>query len=228
MLRLEEALRAEGGEDNPTPASEKVKQMAEKKEPDKEQTEPDQTEKKPKKRRLFTVKGLVFVALAVILVPCAGLLVRGSRLAGGDSQAGQEVSLGRFHYVGDNSPDSRVARAQFNLHIGLLTEVDRAGRARLKMHRYKVQQDVEELLRQAHGGDFEDPTLTELKRQIQETINLTLGKRVIADVIITDLAIERSAPKDAPGAEDVEQVRAEDPSPAEAVPVAPWREKEPA
>ncbi|MEX0866374.1 MAG: hypothetical protein WD030_03380, partial [Pirellulales bacterium] len=64
-------------------------------------------------------------------------------------------------------------------------------RQRLEMHQYRVQQNVEELLRQAHGGDFSDPTLAELKRQMQEKINDTIAVRGISDVIITDLRLQR-------------------------------------
>ena len=41
--------------------------------------------------------------------------------------------------------------------------------------------------------DFEDPALTELRRQLQETINRTLGKAIIEEVIITDLSVDRVA-----------------------------------
>ena len=60
------------------------------------------------------------------------------------------------------------------------------------MRRYAVQQDIEELLRQAHGADFADPVLGELKRQLQEQINRTLEMRAISQVIITDLELHQS------------------------------------
>jgi hypothetical protein len=79
------------------------------------------------------------------------------------------------------------------LHIGLLKVDDRVARAKLAANKFRVQQDIEELLRQAGGEDFVDPLLTELKRQLQEQINATIGMRAIAQVIITDLSIDRAA-----------------------------------
>jgi len=57
--------------------------------------------------------------------------------------------------------------------------------------RFRVQQNVEELLRRAHGGDFDDPGLGELKRQLQERINERSG-RAIAEVIVTDLKLQHN------------------------------------
>ena len=62
----------------------------------------------------------------------------------------------------------------------------------------------EELLRRAHGGDFEDPGLQELKRQLQERINQALGIRAVADVIVTDLRLRRS-PRTGPSAASTAQ-----------------------
>lgn len=106
-----------------------------------------------------------------------------------------ELSLGEFHFVPDPSEETPITRADFRLHLSLLSEVDAMTRERLATHQYRVQQNVEELLRQAHGGDFGDPALTELKRQLQEKINDTIAVRGVADVIITDLHLER---RDAP------------------------------
>ncbi len=103
----------------------------------------------------------------------------------------REISLGEFFFVPDPSEETPVARADFKLHLSLLSEVDALTRQRLEVHQYRVQQNIEELLRQAHGGDFSDPTLAELKRQMQEKINDTIAVRGISDVIITDLRLER-------------------------------------
>ncbi len=46
------------------------------------------------------------------------------------------------------------------------------------------------MLRKAHDGDFDDPSLRELKRQMQEQINQTLGMRAIAAVIMADLKLQ--------------------------------------
>ncbi|OHB73224.1 MAG: hypothetical protein A2V70_09475 [Planctomycetes bacterium RBG_13_63_9] len=102
-----------------------------------------------------------------------------------------EVSLGSFRFRADRGDASSVADAEFTLHIALLDQVDQLARGQLETHKYRLRQKVEELLRQAHGADFEDPELGGLKRQLQEQVNETLGMRVIADVIITDLELDR-------------------------------------
>lgn len=104
-----------------------------------------------------------------------------------------ELTLGEFDFEGVPLPGNPISRAQFRLHVSLLGEARYRGRMLLAEHRHKLQQEIEELLRQAHGADFEDPTLAELKRQIQATINRTLGERVIDEVIITDLSLEHVA-----------------------------------
>jgi len=74
----------------------------------------------------------------------------------------------------------------------LLDDMQHIGKIRLDDRKFKVQQEVEQLLREAAAGDFDDPKLAELKRQLQETINQVAGKRVIKEVIITDLSIHRA------------------------------------
>lgn len=102
-----------------------------------------------------------------------------------------ELTLGDFDFEGAPLPGNPIARAEFRLHVSLLDEARYRGRALLAEREHKIQQEIEELLRQAHGGDFDDPTLAELKRQIQAIINRTLGERVINEVIITDLTLKR-------------------------------------
>jgi hypothetical protein len=65
-----------------------------------------------------------------------------------------------------------------------------------------VQQGIEELLRKAASEDFQDPTFAGLKRQFQETVNGTLGERVIAEVIMTHVTVERDGPPALREAED--------------------------
>ena len=69
--------------------------------------------------------------------------------------------------------------------------VDPLVKQRLAGRKYHVQQEVEELLRKAHSGDFEDPGLQELKRQLLEQINQALNLRAVAEIIITDLKLNR-------------------------------------
>jgi flagellar basal body-associated protein FliL len=112
-----------------------------------------------------------------------------------------EIALGEFKFRADPADSGPLATARFSLHIAFAPPSDRAGRERLAERKFRVQQDVEELLRRAHGADFDDPSLRGLKRQIQEQINETLGLRAVADVIITNLTLEpvsRPASNDTP------------------------------
>jgi flagellar basal body-associated protein FliL len=142
-------------------------------------------------RRFLTPKWIAILVVVSIVIHGIGFAC--VRLASNSPPvvSRPEVSLGVFRFEAGESEVSRVAAAEFALHIALLEQVDQAARRRLEAYQFRVQQDVEELLRRAHGGDFEDPSLGELKRQLQERINETLGMRVIADVIITDLKIQR-------------------------------------
>jgi len=108
----------------------------------------------------------------------------------GQTPENLEVDLGSFQFAARPSELGTIAGAEFSLHIALLDAVDKEARQRLATHAYRVRQKVEELLRKAHGGDFEDPSLGGIKRQIQEQVNETLGMRVIADVMITNLRLQ--------------------------------------
>ncbi len=124
---------------------------------------------------------------------CAKILSRK-----GTTDSGVEVSLGDFQFEAHKSELSKVVNAEFSLHLALLEQTDDEARRLLKSHEQRVRQNVEELLRQAHGGDFEDPTLGGVKRQIQERVNQTIGMRAIADVVITDLKLGLSDPVEVP------------------------------
>jgi len=160
----------------------------------------------------FGSRKWVAVILAVSLANFAVGFVC-SRLLVGQTSGGSEyeIDLGRFRFAADNAELGRLADAEFDIHIAMLEHVDLPARQRLEAHRRRVQQDIEELLRQAHSGDFDDPTLVELKRQLQEQINETLGLRAIADVIITDLQMTHSAKDAGPVSETADTV--------------PWSEK---
>lgn len=143
-------------------------------------------------RRFLTAKWIAIVIVASIVIHGIGFAY--FRLAGNSRPAtsSPEVSLGVYRFKADQNEVGRIASAEFSLHIALLEQVDRVARRRLEAYRFRVQQDVEELLRRAHSGDFDDANLGELKRQLQEQINETLGMRAIADVIITDLKLQQS------------------------------------
>jgi flagellar basal body-associated protein FliL len=109
-----------------------------------------------------------------------------------------EVALGTYLFLAAPREPGQVESASFSLHIALLEHVEAPARQRLRDRQHRVRQNVEELLRRAHGGDFEDPTLAGLKRQLQEQINDTLGMRAIADVIVTNLELTHRQPSAAP------------------------------
>jgi len=101
-----------------------------------------------------------------------------------------EIALGTFRFLAEKSEQGPIRAAEFVLHVALTAELDRQGRAQLAARKFRVQQDVEELLRRAHGGDFDDPKLRGLKRQLQAQINETLGMDAIAEVIITGFSAQ--------------------------------------
>ncbi len=100
-----------------------------------------------------------------------------------------EITLGNFEFRADKTAGGRVQGAEFSLYITALEGLDRIARNRLASHKFRVQEEIESLLRQTHSGDFDDPALNDLKRQIREQINHALGNRVVSDVIITNLKI---------------------------------------
>jgi len=141
--------------------------------------------------RLLTRKWLLILLGLSVVGHVIGLTYSQLRATRDAAALGPEVSLGEFRFVAEPDAGGRVLRAEFRLHIALLGQVEAAARRELAAKRLRVQQAVEELVRRAHGGDFDDPLLAGLKQQLQEQINETLGVRVIDDVIITELKLER-------------------------------------
>lgn len=145
---------------------------------------------KPRWKSLLSPKWLVVLLLASVAGHgLAFLLTRQDT----PQPVAREVSLGRFAFAAPVVPEAKIVGAEFDLHIGLLEPADAVVRSRLTSHKLKLEQDIEELLRQAHGDDFLDPKLRELKRQLAEQINASLGVRAVDDVIVTDLVLEHPA-----------------------------------
>lgn len=109
-----------------------------------------------------------------------------------------EMLLGQFGFVSSQAEADQVIEAEFSVHVALSEDVEEEGRRRIFQRQFRLQQDVEELLRRAHSGDFDDPLLKDLKQQLKERINKTLGIRAAAYVIITGLQTQR---KDSPAVE---------------------------
>jgi flagellar basal body-associated protein FliL len=161
--------------------------------PDSEASKTEATTAKKSKFAVFQSKSIPY--WLALLVVCT-LVLHGVGLAYNKMSATRapveyspEISLGNFEFTADKSAGGRISRADFSLYITALEGLDRIARTRLSSYRFRVQQEIELLLRQAHSGDFEDPVLTDLKRQIREQINQVLGNRVVSDVIITNLRI---------------------------------------
>ena len=166
------------------------------------------SQSRPLWKQLLTVKALVILVVASVLLHGIGLTYSKLSSESPAVVSDGEVSLGPYGFLAEQEERSPIRSAEFALHIALLDDVAGAARDLLIQRQYRVQQDVEELLRTAHGGDFIDPTLGELKRQLQEQINGTLGIRAIADVIITDLQVQKNPPEpdQQPAAETAESV----------------------
>ncbi len=178
--------------------------MADEPTPEVQEKEPQETTESPKKsskrsgwRRLLPGKwaSIILTISAVNFVvgfACSRALLGGG-LANGTTP---EVDLGQFEFKATEVSAGSIVAADFTLHVALLDKVDRIARQRLEAQKYRVRQDIEQLLRQSHGGDFENPELGGLKRQIQEQVNETLRMRAISDVIITDLQLTQAARED--------------------------------
>jgi hypothetical protein len=112
-----------------------------------------------------------------------------------DPAAGQltpEVQLGQFAFLSSESVAKQVVKAEFAVHVALSEDMESESRDRMTQRQFRLQQDIEELLRGAHSGDFDDPLLRGLKQKLKERIDKTLGLRATAYVIITGLKIERN------------------------------------
>lgn len=78
-----------------------------------------------------------------------------------------EIPLGTFRYVAGPSKlgqtdEPTVTSAEFSLYVTLADSAADGGVELIAARRFRVQQAVEQLLRQAHSGDFQDPSLLSL------------------------------------------------------------------
>jgi flagellar basal body-associated protein FliL len=160
---------------------------------------------------VLSVKGLAILLGVSIVGHGVAFTCFRWRGTGSEVVPSAELSLGDFRFVADpfegaRAEESRVSSAEFSLHIELVRQFDSSARQQLTARKFRVRQDIEELLRRAHSGDFDNPLLGELKRQLQEQINTTLGMGAVAEVIITDLKLQRETPPAGPLTETVESV----------------------
>jgi flagellar basal body-associated protein FliL len=168
------------------------------------------------KYALFRAKALPY---ALVLLLISTLVIHGigwayykSIKTSAPVEFSPEIGVGKYQFIADKTAGGRVSGAEFSLYVTALEGLDRIARTLLTSHKFRVQEEIESLLRQTHSGDFDDPTLNDLKRQIRERINQALGNRVVSDVIIANLKIAASNNK-------------EPASTADAAPSPPWIEK---
>jgi flagellar basal body-associated protein FliL len=166
-----------------------------------EPPEGDAPKKKPSKqtgtanfKAKLAVYALPTALIVSIVANLAGVFYFRALAQGASPVATPEVALGEYHFVAEEHEPGQVTEAEFTLHIELVRQAEKPARRLLEARRQKVRQNVEELLRTAHGGDFNDPALKQLKSQLQKRLNETLGIRAVADVIVTELRMERTVP----------------------------------
>ncbi len=142
------------------------------------------------------------VALGVsILANLVGVFYFRSLSLGARPAASHEVPLGNYRFIAEENEPGQVTEANFALYVELVRQAEEPARRLLETRRQKVRQNVEELLRTAHGGDFNDPSLRDLKNQIQKRINETLQIRAVTDVIVNELQMARAQPPNLTAAE---------------------------
>jgi flagellar basal body-associated protein FliL len=183
---------------------------------DDEETKTESTEVQ-KSRFAFLSHQAVKYWLAVLLVStlvihAIGLAYYRQTIIHSSAILSPEIAMGNFRFAADKTSGGPVASAEFSLYVTALDGMDRLTRSQLASHQFRVQEEIETMLRQAHSGDFADPALNDLKRQIREQVNQVLGSRVISDVIVTNLKIVASDKKEAT-------------SSAETSDSAPWLDK---
>ena len=74
------------------------------------------------------------------------------------------------------------------MHVSLLDPA--ADRSLFELRRQLIRQEVEQVLRVADPEAFADPRLIQLKRVLQDRINAALERRVVEEILITDLVFK--------------------------------------
>jgi flagellar basal body-associated protein FliL len=155
------------------------------------ENQPPKTDSKIKfGNRLLNSKVVAVLVVSTLILNAAGFAYHS--MGGKKTTDEAEHNLGTYHFLANTNEKGNVSAARFNLHIAILAGLEKEARRLLAEKKHRVQQNVEELLRKAHSGDFEDPCLGELKRRLQARINETLGMKAVGDVIVTDLKLQKS------------------------------------
>jgi flagellar basal body-associated protein FliL len=166
------------------------------KRPEESNSEEGQTEPSSKSKArfaLFSAKSvpywLTFLLISTLVIHGIGWAYYKALNTSAALEFSPEIGVGNYKFTADKTAGGRLANAEFSLYITALEGLDRIARNRLASHKFRVQEEIESLLRQTHSGDFDDPALSDLKRQIRERIDQTLGNRIVSDVIIANLKI---------------------------------------
>jgi flagellar basal body-associated protein FliL len=135
---------------------------------------------------------LAFLLISTLVLHGIGLAYYKAGKSQASIEYSPEIEVGNFQFKADKSITARITGADYSLYFTALDGLDKVARIRMSSHKYRVQQEIESLMRQSHSGDFEDPSLNDLKRQIRDRINQALGNRVVSDVIVANLKITAS------------------------------------
>jgi hypothetical protein len=97
-----------------------------------------------------------------------------------------EIALGEFRFVAAPEDPGNLRACQFQVRVSLSPQWRAVAQAKLSQEPGRFRQAVEELLREARGADFADPSLRLFRRHLREKLNETLGVAAINEVFITD------------------------------------------
>jgi flagellar basal body-associated protein FliL len=132
---------------------------------------------------------LAFLLVSTLVLHGIGLAYYKSGTNKAPTEYSPEIAVGNYQFTTDKPIGARITAVEFSLYFTALDGLDNVARNRMISRKYRVQQELESLMRQVHSGDFEDPNLNDLKRQIRDRINQALGNRVVSDVIVANLKI---------------------------------------
>jgi len=138
--------------------------------------------------------GLATLLVAAMVGQCLTVAYYTRGRSGVPAPGDGEIPLGNFCCFSGIQGELDTGRVTFSLFVVMDERASSLASSRLSARKYRVRQNVEELLRQAHVADFEDPSLAEIKRRMQERINATLGLRAVSDVLIVNLDFQGTRP----------------------------------
>jgi flagellar basal body-associated protein FliL len=140
-------------------------------------------------KSLLTPRWLVvFVAVSLVIHAVIFVLVRRSSAR---PAIPPEYTVGAFNLVAGQPGDTRGVPGKFELHVRFIDDLQSQANARIASHQFRVREAIENLLRKSHGIELDDQAIARLKHQIQEQIDQAIDLRAVAEVMITDLTIDR-------------------------------------